>query len=532
MGQVYQATDTKLNRQVALKILPEAFADDPDRLARFQREAQVLASLNHPNIAAIRLDRRGYAGAGDAADRGRLTTATTGGRHVFRVVTRSCSRSCPILSRHHELRCSTWRRACNGCSSRAGVVPTIRPQGTSSMQPTTPCGPCPSMRIDWRSRARRCRFWTTSSRSPPVRRTSTSPQMARWSTCPGAGSNRRSSGRIATGGPCRWTCPSVLLPYGTAEEAIALSRQRIALGERLAYIYPPLPELDRPGNLLVPTSLYGRLNDKGQMSELVTHSYLPSRFVVSVEELNRLKGLPATGRPVFVKASVEEASGGGRDVRYCPDRSSWSSAISWFQEKSGELAGVVVEDAIDVRTCWCMGVSILDSSCCYLGSAIQTFDRPGKQNGNRVDSNNAPSEQAVQIALSIADRAREEGYRGIAGFDIGINTKGKLFVFDLNFRLTACTGQLLLHENASERIGARISQTWKAEGDFALSDALERLRPFVEKGVFIPTRSFDRDTYLETSHEEQAVSLVKALFMTVWRPSTRSAEHSCGSRQG
>ena len=53
MGQVYQATDTKLNRQVALKILPEAFATDPDRLARFQREAQVLASLNHPGIAAI-----------------------------------------------------------------------------------------------------------------------------------------------------------------------------------------------------------------------------------------------------------------------------------------------------------------------------------------------------------------------------------------------------------------------------------------------------------------------------------------------
>ena len=53
MDQVYQATDTKLGRQVALKILPEAFAADPDRLARFQREAQVLASLNHPGIAQI-----------------------------------------------------------------------------------------------------------------------------------------------------------------------------------------------------------------------------------------------------------------------------------------------------------------------------------------------------------------------------------------------------------------------------------------------------------------------------------------------
>ncbi len=51
MGQVWEATDTQLNRQVALKILPDAFAADPDRLARFQREAEILPSLNHPNMA-------------------------------------------------------------------------------------------------------------------------------------------------------------------------------------------------------------------------------------------------------------------------------------------------------------------------------------------------------------------------------------------------------------------------------------------------------------------------------------------------
>src|SRR5947208_2593220 len=53
MGEVYRAHDTKLNRDVALKILPDAFASDPDRLARFTREAQTLAALNHSNIAHI-----------------------------------------------------------------------------------------------------------------------------------------------------------------------------------------------------------------------------------------------------------------------------------------------------------------------------------------------------------------------------------------------------------------------------------------------------------------------------------------------
>jgi serine/threonine protein kinase len=53
MGQVYRATDTKLKRQVAIKILPSALGADHDRLARFQREAEVLASLNHPHIAGI-----------------------------------------------------------------------------------------------------------------------------------------------------------------------------------------------------------------------------------------------------------------------------------------------------------------------------------------------------------------------------------------------------------------------------------------------------------------------------------------------
>jgi serine/threonine protein kinase len=53
MGEVYRGRDTKLDRDVAIKVLPETFASDPERIARFQREAKTLASLNHPHIGAI-----------------------------------------------------------------------------------------------------------------------------------------------------------------------------------------------------------------------------------------------------------------------------------------------------------------------------------------------------------------------------------------------------------------------------------------------------------------------------------------------
>src|SRR5262245_5731967 len=67
MGEVYRARDTKLNRDVAIKVLPEVFAVDADRLGRFQREAQLLASLNHPNIAQVHgLEESAWTGSGQA----------------------------------------------------------------------------------------------------------------------------------------------------------------------------------------------------------------------------------------------------------------------------------------------------------------------------------------------------------------------------------------------------------------------------------------------------------------------------------
>ena len=95
MGEVYQATDTNLKRAVAIKVLPASVAADTERLARFQREAEVLASLNHPNIAAIYgLERSaGHDRARDGTGRGRRPGGADRARRRSRSTRRCRSRS-------------------------------------------------------------------------------------------------------------------------------------------------------------------------------------------------------------------------------------------------------------------------------------------------------------------------------------------------------------------------------------------------------------------------------------------------------
>lgn len=283
---------------------------------------------------------------------------------------------------------------------------------------------------------------------------------------------------------------SCLRTFQTEEEAVAVARQYAGIGKKLVYTYPPPPDLQTPGSLLVPISLYGRLNDKFNLVELVDEEHQPRHQLIGTDALKSLyEFLPDC--EIYVKACHQKANGAGEDVRYCADQASRKAALDWLDTRKDELSGVRMEEAVNVDECWCLSFAISISGVRYLGAATQIFSAPARQSGSRIDPDHLPPDSVVAIAKTIAERARVTGYQGIAGFDIGTTSFGQAFVFDLNFRLVSSTPQILLHEAAAGRIGARISQTWSQQFKGELAPALECIRRFSQSGTFVPLRLYD-----------------------------------------
>lgn len=281
-----------------------------------------------------------------------------------------------------------------------------------------------------------------------------------------------------------------LATFETEEDAVAVAQEYIRCGKKLAYTYPPPPDLHAPGSLLVTLSLYNWLNDKANLAELVDKDYLPPYQMVPPDCLSRLYDfLP--GRDVFIKACHPGATGTGKDVLYCPDQISRQVALDWLDACKDELSGVRIEEAMEISDCWCLSLAVLESCIRYLGAATQLFTEPAKQSGSRIDPDHLPPDSVVIIAKAIAERARIMGYRGVAGFDIGTTLSGQIFVFDLNFRLVSSTPQILLHEAAVSRVDARISQSWNKQFTGRLDTALERIVEFSQSGKFVPVRLYE-----------------------------------------
>lgn len=289
--------------------------------------------------------------------------------------------------------------------------------------------------------------------------------------------------------------------YQTAEQAFEQTRRWAADGRHIVCPYPLPAESCEPHALLVPDALYRWLNDKSNLDELVDADWLPPAVMLGPDAAQDL--LTAfVGEPVYIKACVAGASGAGIDVRYAPDVKARQQALEWLAGHAQAFSGVRVELALEIPICWCLNLSIQRDHIEYLGAAIQLFASPGQQCGSRIDPSQMPPASAVEEVMRIARKAQQMGYRGLAGFDLGLTAQARPFIFDLNFRMVSSTAQLLLHQSAVERIGARVTESWHRITQGPLAPALAAIEPLGRSGRFVPCRLW------EATPESQGCSMI------------------------
>lgn len=280
--------------------------------------------------------------------------------------------------------------------------------------------------------------------------------------------------------------PASLAAYGDEAEAVTLADGLAASGLRLATTLPHAPGIRALGASLVPPELYDHLNDKRNLSALCPDEATPARHIYGLSDLDRIE--PALlDYPVYLKGAVEGGSGGGLDVRYCADAEAFEEALRWCRSVP-EFKAAIVEAAIPFTASWCLNYAVLDGRIRYLGGAEQLFASRGLQNGSLIDPASPPPQKAVEIGTEICDRARSLGFRGICGLDMCVDGEGRVYFFDLNFRLAGSTCFILMQEGMEDRKSVGIMSAFNIEAP--LADLLGRIEGDLRAKIFIPLQLY------------------------------------------
>lgn len=273
--------------------------------------------------------------------------------------------------------------------------------------------------------------------------------------------------------------------YRDAEEAEQHADALIAEGYRLFGPYPLRESRFADAAQLVPAALWRSLNSKAKLGDLVPPRHLAARQLWREDDS---PDLPIGG--IYLKYAGTEPTGVGHCVRYCPDNDSFVRAIDWFRSE-GCADQLVMEEAIDTDITWCANIAVTETGAHYLGAAEQLLEAPGQQSGSMIDPDFPFPEEGKDLVVQIGETARARGFRGIAGFDIGRSRDGRLIVFDPNFRINACTSQVLLHPSASQRAGLGVSQSFHVASTLSADALMDRLAPAIADGWLVPTRVID-----------------------------------------
>lgn len=276
------------------------------------------------------------------------------------------------------------------------------------------------------------------------------------------------------------------LRYGSGEEAHAHARRLIRRGYRLCNPWPLPVGAYRDENLVVPLPLWRRLNGKAHLHELVAPDHLPPRQVLGLEDAR----LHRWREPLWLKVANEEATGYGYAVRYCETPTAYQSALSELHGMSGAHS-FLLETHVPVVRSWCAAFSVADDGTTYLGCAEQLFERPGHQSGSLIDTRRMPTGVVQALVVSIGEKARAMGYRGLAGCDLGQAEGGRLVVFDPNFRMNASTSQVVFHRLLARSGPPVVSRSVNLRTPQPFADLVPLLREWIGARRFVPTRLLD-----------------------------------------
>ena len=270
--------------------------------------------------------------------------------------------------------------------------------------------------------------------------------------------------------------------YERGEEAERHADRLIEEGYRLFWPYPLREHRFPIESHIVSPNTWKHLNAKDALDQIVPRENLAPRTLFALEGLAEHKFV----RPMFLKAGGKAATGWGYAVRYCPDRAHWVSALESF--RSLGVQQVILEEEASVQTCWCVAIVVEADQTSYIGAAEQVFSAPGKQSGSVVDQAKPFPREGAELAVTVGEAAREAGFLGLAGLDIGLTTDDRFIVFDPNFRFNSSSSQVLLHDAAARRGGFTASHSVNLTTSLCFSDIARKLRDPIDDGWFVPTR--------------------------------------------
>jgi glutathione synthase/RimK-type ligase-like ATP-grasp enzyme len=248
------------------------------------------------------------------------------------------------------------------------------------------------------------------------------------------------------------------------------------------------PERERPRDLYwIDPDLLGQLNNKARLSEFVPERYVPERTVLPVSELPAFLD-SSSMRPLVLKGAANMPDGGGQAVAILRTTPELDEARDRLE--IGEQ--IVAEEFLSIEENYCVNYATDGRQTFLLGSCDQITNEAGQYKGNWISLVRRPPSEVIEVGLEIMQRAANRGYVGVAGFDIVRDSRGRILVIDLNFRLNGSTPALiwqnrLLSRSGSKSVGRVIRWGFQqtVDPDFFL------LHELVESGWFFPLMIYD-----------------------------------------